>query len=78
LIYLPAGDPVELDLRTLARETVLAHWFDPRSGAAQRIGILQREEQMRFTPPDGGLDWVLVLDDPAANYPAPGSRPYAE
>jgi hypothetical protein len=28
-----------------------------------------------FTPPGkgGGNDWVLVLDNAAANYPAPGS-----
>jgi hypothetical protein len=29
---------------------------------------------MTFTVPHGGLDWVLVLDDAAAGYPAPGQR----
>jgi hypothetical protein len=75
LVYLPAGDAVELDLSKLTADKLRAYWFDPRTGVAQRIGTLQREDRMRFTPPDGGLDWVLALDDPAAAYPAPGSRP---
>jgi len=78
LVYLPAGDAVELDLSKLPAGKLRAYWYDPRTGAAQRIGILQREDRMRFTPPDGGLDWVLALDDPAAGYPAPGSRPFLE
>ena len=75
LVYLPAGDGVELDLSPLTADKLLAYWFDPRTGVAQRIGILQRQDRMHFTPPDGGLDWVLALEDPAAGYPAPGSRP---
>jgi hypothetical protein len=75
LVYLPAGDDVELNLSPLIADKLLAYWFDPRTGVAQRIGILQRQDRMRFTPPDGGLDWVLALEDPAVGYPAPGSRP---
>ena len=74
LIYLPAGDEVELNLRKLAGAQLAAYWYDPRSGAARRIGVLPKEDRLRFTPPPGGLDWVLVLDDAAAGYPAPGSR----
>lgn len=75
LVYLPAGDPVELNLTPLRVDTLVAHWYDPRTGAAQRGATIQKTSRTTVTPPDGGLDWVLVLDDPAAGYPAPGSRP---
>jgi hypothetical protein len=29
----------------------------------------------KFTPPAGGEDWVLVLDDDAKGYAEPGKRP---
>jgi len=73
LIYLPAGDPVELDLAKLAGESLAGYWYDPRNGAARSIGVLQKRESSTFTPPQGGPDWVLVLDDAACCYPAPGS-----
>ncbi len=28
---------------------------------------------MTFAPPQGGPDWVLVLDDAACGFPAPGN-----
>jgi hypothetical protein len=74
LIYLPAGDEVELDLHQLSGERLAAWWFDPRTGVARAVGILSKTERMKFTPPQGGPDWVLVLDDEACQFPAPGSR----
>jgi hypothetical protein len=73
LIYLPAGDPVELDLSKLAGETLAGYWYDPRTGAARSIGVLRKQERTTFTPPQGGLDWVLVLDDVNSGFLAPGS-----
>ncbi|MEI7846219.1 MAG: glycoside hydrolase family 140 protein [Chloroflexota bacterium] len=74
LIYLPAGDEVELDLSRLTGERLTATWFDPRTGLARTVGILKKSERMKFMPPSGGLDWVLVLDDEACHFPAPGSK----
>jgi hypothetical protein len=53
---------------------VRAWWFDPRDGKATLLGELSNEGERAFTPPDPGeaLDWVLVLDDAARGYPAPG------
>jgi len=73
LIYLPAGDPVELDLTGLAGEMLAGYWYDPRTGAARSIGALHKQERSTFTPPPGGPDWVLVLDDAASGYLAPGN-----
>jgi hypothetical protein len=73
LIYLPSGNAVELDLTRLAGEELAGYWYDPRTGVARAIGVLQKQDRMSFTPPQGGLDWVLVLDDVASSFPAPGS-----
>jgi hypothetical protein len=55
---------------------VRAWWFSPRDGSAREIGTFPNTGEREFTPPDPGemLDWVLVLDDAAKRYPAPGSR----
>lgn len=74
LVYLPAGDPVELNLESLSGAELCGYWYDPRSGSALFLGVFPRQERMSFTPPGGGLDWVLVLDDASCGFPAPGSR----
>jgi len=56
---------------------VEAWWFNPRDGRATAIGTFENKGVREFTPPDKGemIDWVLVLDDAAKNYPAPGALP---
>jgi hypothetical protein len=66
---------VELDLTQLSGQQLAAWWYDPRTGVAQAIGIIAKEGRARFTPPAGGPDWVLVLDDVARGFPPPGSMP---
>jgi hypothetical protein len=73
----------------LSGRSYRAWWFDPRNGAATLIGEFPRTEagdresdvhrgdiSREFTPPSSGPgnDWVLVLDDAARNFPAPGAR----
>ena len=55
---------------------VKAWWFNPRDGKATQIGAFENEGEREFTPPNPGelLDWVLVLDDAAKSYPAPGAK----
>jgi hypothetical protein len=55
---------------------VKAWWFNPRDGKAKAIGTFPPTGEREFTPSEPGemLDWVLVLDDAAKKYPAPGSR----
>jgi hypothetical protein len=64
---------VELDLTRLSGEQLKAWWYDPRTGIAQAIGVVQRETRASFTPPVGGPDWVLVLDDISCAFAAPGA-----
>ncbi len=78
LIYLPSGRAATIDLGRLSGQTLVHHWYDPRTGTARRMGAVPGGRQREFTPPTGGLDWVLTLDDAAQNYPAPGSVAYRE
>ncbi|CAA9590400.1 MAG: GH140 [uncultured Thermomicrobiales bacterium] len=74
LIYSPTGLPFAADLSALSGERVVAHWYDPRTGSAGEAGAFTTGATHDFTPPSSGHgnDWVLVLDDPARNFPPPG------
>jgi hypothetical protein len=76
-VYTPTSRPITVDITKLAGQSIRAWWFDPRTGSATRIGEATRgaQDRMSWTPPNEGeaQDWVLVLDDAAANFPAPGS-----
>ncbi len=74
-IYVPSGKPVGVALEHLSAKTLRASWYDPRTGVAQTIGEFPAKGAHTFTPPSGGPDWVLVLDDTAKQYPAPGVKP---
>ncbi len=78
LVYIPALSfqvkAIELDLTSLWGERLVGSWYDPRTGVAQSFGVFDKQDRMSFTPPGGGPDWVLVLDDAASDFPPPGSR----
>jgi hypothetical protein len=63
-----------VDTSTIAAPQLRAWWYDPRNGTAQLAGEYSNEEQREFTPPASGegSDWVLVIDDAAQNFAAPG------
>jgi hypothetical protein len=72
MVYVPTTKSVDLDLSVLATN-LRVWWFDPRTGQAHEAGTCPNTAR-RFTPPAGGPDWVLVLDDAAQPYEAPGQR----
>jgi hypothetical protein len=76
MVYAPAGRSFAVKMNAIAGPKVNAWWFDPRTGRAQAIGELTNTGEREFVPPDRGemLDWVLVLDDAAKGYGAPGER----
>ncbi len=71
-VYCPTGRPVEVDLERLADSTLAVHWYDPRDGTAIFVETTPRAGTRAFTPPAGGPDWVLVLDDADAGFGRPG------
>jgi hypothetical protein len=77
IAYVPNGSDATLTV-DMARITSGIHqaacwWFNPSSGATKLIGNFATFGKKNFTPPDAN-DWVLVIDDTAANLPAPGSQ----
>lgn len=75
MVYTPNGKPFAVDLTKLAAPKLHAWWWDPRTGIAKDAGEIAQAAHQDFTPPRAGvsIDWVLVLDDPAKNYPEPGT-----
>jgi len=78
VVYSAGGKGITIDPATLAGDRFRAWWFCPRSGAPTCIGEVARQASLGFTPPSEGQDqdWVLVIDDVARGFPAPG-RPAA-
>ena len=76
MVYAPIGRPFTVRLDAISGAKVKAWWYNPRNGKATAAGEFPNTGTHEFTPPDAGemLDWVLVLDDAAKGYPAPGSR----
>jgi hypothetical protein len=76
MVYAPVGRRFSVRMDAIRGPKVTAWWFDPRTGAATRIGEFPNTGDRAFLPPDpaSGLDWVLVLDDAAKGYPAPGTK----
>lgn len=76
MIYVPAGRAFSVKTSLLSGSTLNAWWFNPRTGAAVSAGRILKTDTHRFTPPDPGetIDWILVLDDAAQDFPAPGAQ----
>jgi hypothetical protein len=74
-VYSAQGRPFTANLGKISGERVTAWWFNPRNGAAEKIGTFENRASREFTPHvhgGFGTDMVLVLDDVAKNYPPPG------
>lgn len=76
--YLPAGQPIEVNLKDMAGPRVGAEWFDPTNGKYRTVkgSPFVRRGRRRFTVPsknsEGNRDWLLVLT--ATKPPAKAGR----
>jgi hypothetical protein len=79
MIYLPAGDKIEINTACIKAKTIKASWFDPKTGKIARSFSLNPGNTHWFIPPTTGMknDWVLILDDKAKKYPTPGEKNYS-
>ncbi len=74
MVYAPVGRKFSVRMDKITGPKVKAWWFNPRDGSAAAIGEFPNTGEREFISPNPGeaLDWVLVLDDAAKNFPAPG------
>ncbi len=74
MVYAPVSRAFKVRMEKIAGAKMKAWWFNPRDGSAAVIGEFANTGEREFIPPTPGeaLDWVLVLDDAAKNFPAPG------
>jgi len=72
IVYFPNQRSVEIDLDQVSGSEKNAWWFNPRDGSATAIDTADFAGSQQFSPPSSG-DWVLVIDDAAANLAAPGT-----
>jgi len=73
--YTYTGRPFAIRMSRISGSEVSAYWFDPRTGAARKIGKMSNSGTVHFQPPGNrqdGNDWVLVLDDASKQFPEPG------
>jgi hypothetical protein len=71
--YVPEGGTmVTVDMSRLTGARATAYWYDPATGVATSVGTFVTQGPMSFVSP--GDARVLVLDDAAQAFPAPGSR----
>ena len=73
-VYLPLPLPVTVDLEVISGTTVNAWWYAPCTGEATWIGQLPASGAQTFSPAGHYPDWVLVLDDAARGFGAPGQN----
>ncbi len=81
LAYAYTGRPFDIRMGVISGTQVRAWWYDPRNGSARQIGTFPNQGIRTFTPPGPpapGNDWVLVVDDAAQKYQAPGTLPVTE
>ncbi|MEJ2299042.1 MAG: glycoside hydrolase family 140 protein [Woeseiaceae bacterium] len=78
MVYLPDGGTIEIDMSKLKANRLQAWWFNPSTGTAEAAGEFEGYKVATFAASDseGYRDWLLVLDDVSAGYPAPGSSDY--
>jgi hypothetical protein len=64
LIYLPAGGEITVKMVSLEAKLVDSWWFNPSTGATEKIGIMVPSSEMHFEAPASGWgnDWVLGMD----------------
>jgi hypothetical protein len=75
--YTYTGRSFRLRMGRISGDRVKAWWYDPRTGAATPAGVFPNRGERLFDPPGDprpGNDWVLVLDDAAADFPPPGQE----
>ncbi len=75
-VYLPTGRTITVCPRKLLGDSFAVWWFNPRTGETVSEGTMSLSDAPFTVDAPGeeapGLDWVLVIDNTAGGYGAPG------
>ncbi len=76
MIYVPVGRKFSVRMDVIRGKEITAWWYNPRNGEAKLIGKFANSGTKEFISPEPGesTDWILVLDDAAKKYAAPGKK----
>jgi hypothetical protein len=72
IAYFPNSTSITVDLSKIAGTRAQAWWYDPTNGSAAKAGTFATSGSRNFNMPSA-QDWVLVLDDSARGFMAPGT-----
>lgn len=78
MAYIYTGRTFNLRLGLFSGKRAAVWWFNPRTGESQSAGEVDNTGTHEFRPPAvsaQATDWVLVLDDTAQGFAAPGLPP---
>ncbi len=75
MIYLPVGKTITIHAANFPKQ-MIAWWFNPKDGSCQKIDGIEKKDIIELTSPTIGIenDWVLVMDDAAKGFNAPGKK----
>ena len=79
MAYTPYYKSFKINTSVISGPSLRIWWYNPQTGQAYPQGSIENDGTFEFSNWDpliqegmGGPDWVVVIDDAAAGYPAPG------
>jgi len=75
IVYSPFGEAFTLSKSVVKAAKLKEFWYDPRYGVSYEIDQPERWGIQTYSPPTTGRghDWILVIEDEAADFPLPNS-----
>ena len=77
MVYVPTDGSsrrVTVDMGKVSGSKARAWWYNPSNGDSSEIGVFDSSGSKEFKTPSSGKDWVLVVDDTAHGWAAPGKH----
>jgi uncharacterized membrane protein YgcG len=70
MVWFPDASQATVDLSKISGQLAKAYWWNPNDNSSTLIGIYATTGSQTVTPSSDGM--VLVIDDEAAGFAAPG------
>lgn len=64
VLYIPKGQPFELNVKAISGKPMRMNWYNPRTGEVMTIGVAENRERYGIAPPSED-DWVLIFSGEA-------------